>query len=104
MVRQVPETPGLPGPPRGLPVAITTWAGDLIRVLSGILAESNIRLNRMLPKDGTEAPTAALPLQEVLVADLPAASANEGRVLYVSDGGAGAVFRGSNGSAWVNLG
>ena len=27
-----------------------------------------------------------------------------GKMIYVSDGGAGAVFQGSNGSAWVNLG
>ncbi len=104
MVKQVPETPGLPAPPRGLPVAIVTWAGDLIRVLSGILAESHIRLNRVLPKDGTEAMTAGLPLLETTSATRPTASASEGMIIYVSDGGAGAVFQGSNGSAWVNLG
>jgi len=104
MVRQVPETPGLPAPPRGLPVTITTWAGDLIRVLFGILAEANIRLNRVLPKDGTERMTAALPLLSVTVATLPAASANTGNIIFVSDGGAGAVFRGSDGTTWVSLG
>ncbi len=104
MVRQVPETPGLPSPPRGLPVSITTWAGDMIRVLSGVLAETHIRLNRVLPKDGTEAMTAALPLQSVLDAARPSASENEGGVLYVSDGGPGRVFQGSDGTSWVNLG
>jgi hypothetical protein len=27
-----------------------------------------------------------------------------GTIIYVSDGGAGAVFQGSTGAAWVNLG
>ncbi len=104
MVRQVAETPGLPGPPRGLPVTITTWAGDIVRVLSGVLAETHIRLNRVLPKDGTETMTAPLPLQSVLDAARPSASENEGGVLYVSDGGPGRVFQGSDGTSWVNLG
>ncbi len=104
MARQVQETPGLPNPPRGLPIALTGWAGDMVKVLSGLLAATNIRVNRLLPKDGTEAMGAALPLQAVLVADLPAASANAGGVLYVSDGGPGAVFQGSDGTSWVNLG
>jgi len=35
----------------------------------------------------------------------PAATAvAPGTVIYVSDGGAGAVFQGSTGAAWVNLG
>jgi hypothetical protein len=33
-----------------------------------------------------------------------AASVPPGTVIYVSDGGAGAVFQGSTGAAWVNLG
>ena len=104
MVQQVPETPGLPGPPRSPDIALATWAGNVIRVLSGIFAESNIRLNRVLPKDGTERMAAALPLQSVTVATLPAASANTGNIIFVSDGGAGAVFRGSDGTSWVSLG
>ena len=38
------------------------------------------------------------------VATLPVAEDNKGGIIYVSDGGAGAQFRGSNGTAWVNLG
>lgn len=34
----------------------------------------------------------------------PAASNYPGGIIYVSDGGAGAVFQGSNGTSWVNLG
>jgi hypothetical protein len=33
-----------------------------------------------------------------------AASVPAGTIIFVSDGGAGAVFQGSTGSAWVNLG
>ena len=101
MVRQVPETPGLPGPPRGLPVAITTWAGDLIRVLFGILAESNIRLNRVLPKDGTEAMQQPLPLASFTLATRPTASEWTGAVIFVSDAPAGQKLQTSNGSTWV---
>lgn len=104
MVRPVPETLGLPGPPRSSDIAVTTWAGNMIRVLSGIFAEGNIRLNRVLPKDGTERMTAALPLLSVTVATLPTASENTGNIIFVSDGGAGAVFRGSDGTTWVSLG
>ena len=106
MVRQVPETPGIPSPPSGLPISITGWASDIVKVLSGILAESNIRLNRVLPKDGTEAMTAQLPLATYTDTPdtKPTASDFPGSVIYVSDGGPGAVFRGSDGTSWVNLG
>ncbi len=57
MVRAVGERPGLPAPPRGLPTSITQWASDMVKVLSNQLSESNSRLNRVLPKDGTEAMT-----------------------------------------------
>lgn len=33
-----------------------------------------------------------------------AASVAPGTIIFVSDGGAGAVFQGSTGTAWVNLG
>lgn len=33
-----------------------------------------------------------------------AAAVGPGVIIFVSDGGAGAVFQGSNGAAWVNLG
>lgn len=104
MARQVPETPGLPSPPRGLPLAVVTWAGDLIRVLSGVLAESNIRLNRVLPKDGTEPMTAELPLKVFTEATKPSASSLAGAIIFVSDADPGSIFQGSNGTIWVNIG
>lgn len=43
--------------------------------------------------------------QTYTVATLPAASAtNASSIAFVSDGGAGTKFRGSDGTAWVNLG
>ena len=104
MVQPVGERPAFPSPPRGLPIGVTEWASSMVKVLSNLLSETNTRLNRVLPKDGTETMTAPLPLQSVLVAALPTASEHEGEIIYVSDGGSGAVFRGSNGSSWVNLG
>ena len=45
------------------------------------------------------------PVPNYLTARKPAAtSVSPGTVIFVSDGGAGAVFQGSNGTAWVNLG
>ena len=59
-------------------------------------------LNRVLLEAarGVNAPT----MPEFTVATRPAAAAWRGKVIFVSDGGAGAVFQGSNGTSWVNLG
>jgi hypothetical protein len=62
------------------------------------------RANNCVPLDGTEPMTAPMPLMSVLTADIPDATLWEGCIIYVSDGGAGTRFRGSNGTAWVNLG
>lgn len=106
MVLPVGERPSLPSPPRGVPISITGWAGDMVKVITSLFSETNLRLNICLPKDGTERMTAALPL--LTTTDTPdtkpAASANEGNIIYVSDGAAGAKFRGSDGTSWVNLG
>ena len=46
-----------------------------------------------------------LPARTFTTATKPAASSVPvGTIIYVSDGGAGAVFQASNGSAWINLG
>lgn len=39
-----------------------------------------------------------------MTADIPAAADHRGEAIYVPDGGAGAEFQASNGTAWVNLG
>lgn len=46
-----------------------------------------------------------MPAPNYVTATKPAAtSVPPGTIIFVSDGGAGAVFQGSTGSAWVNLG
>lgn len=100
----VNERPQIPTGDRRTIRSITLWSDTLIRQLVAIFQNYGYRLNKVLPKDGTEAMTAPLPLKEYLAADLPAASEHEGAVVYVSDGASGAKFRGSDGSSWVNLG
>lgn len=66
-----------------------------------LLAE---RANASLPKDGTEAMAAPLRVAPFEAADLPDATLWEGSIIFVSDAPAGQKFKGSNGTAWVNLG
>lgn len=62
-------------------------------------------LARFIRQQGTASPSLArVKPPTYLTADIPAAADHEGEVIYVSDGGAGAEFQGSNGTAWVNLG
>lgn len=75
-----------------LPEEAQSLAVELIRLLNSY----GYRLNRVLPKDGSEGFTS------YTVATRPAGVT--GAIIYVSDGGAGAVFQGWNGAAWVNLG
>ena len=76
----------------------------LILAITNAFVRSSQRVNGVYPKDGTEPMDAPVKLKEFTVATRPTASAWEGGIIYVSDGGAGAVFQGSNGTAWVNLG
>lgn len=93
----------IPFSPEGLPSQIEQgphagFLRSLLVVLQGTLIRAAIRMNGCLPKDGSEGLTA------YTVATRPAAADAPGAVIYVTDGGAGAVFQGSNGSTWVNLG
>ena len=101
-MRRVPRTLIVPtalenGPHKGFLAALVRGLVEAITVHAS-------RLNLVLPTDGTEAMTAPLELMTYTVATEPAAADYEGTVIYVSDGGTGAVFRGSDGAAWVNLG
>ncbi len=53
MVRPLGERPGFPSPPRGLPVAITGWASDMVKVLTGLLTETNVAVNALIKGGGT---------------------------------------------------
>ena len=59
-------------------------------------------LNRTLFETARQASTPTMP--EFTVATRPDAASWRGRVIFVSDGGVGSVFQGSNGTAWVSLG
>ena len=59
----------------------------LLRNLQAFWSKELHRLNRVLPKDGTEAMTGPLELKTYTVATLPTASDFGGSVIYVSDGG-----------------
>lgn len=85
--------------------ALALWATELVKSLIAHFQEIGVRLNRVLPKDGSEAMEGPLVPKTHTVATLPAASSvTPGGIVYVSDGGAGARWRGSDGSAWHNLG
>lgn len=96
--------PGFPSPPSPNFPSIVFWAGALIRTLTQTLASFAFALNRALDTDGHLKMKAPLQLATYTVATRPAAADWPGAIIYVSDGGAGAVFQGSNGAAWVNLG
>ncbi|MFN4261962.1 MAG: hypothetical protein ACK4RK_21995, partial [Gemmataceae bacterium] len=85
-------------------LGLLRFSSDLVRQLVAVFSEYGFRLNRVLPKDGSEAMTAPMQLRSYTVATRPDAADWEGAVIYVSDGGSGARFQGSDGSAWVNLG
>lgn len=103
-VRPVEEAPGLPSAPTTADKPVATWAGGMVSRISKLLREFAGRVNATLPKDGTEPMTGPLPLARYTVATLPAAADAPWTVVAVTDGGAGAEVRASNGAAWVNLG
>lgn len=78
----------------------------LVLALTNAFVRSSQRVNGVYPKDGTEAMEAPVKLKEFTDTPdtLPAASDWEGSIIYVSDGGGGDEFRGSNGTSWVTLG
>lgn len=82
---------------------------EAIRSLIGILEKFRERVSKtfntkVVSTDGTQGMTAPFRLATFTVATRPTAASWTGAIIYVSDGGAGAVFQGSNGAAWVNLG
>jgi hypothetical protein len=93
----------MPGPGPG---PHSAFLAALIRVLVDTLSLHAFRLNRVLPKDGSEPMTGPLQLNSYTDAPdtKPAAASWPRAIIYVSDGGAGAKFRGSDGTSWVNLG
>lgn len=102
-MNKVAEAQALPTPPTY--AGGTIWFSQhLTSALSRIFTEIGYRLNRVTPLDGSERMTAALPLATYTVASRPSAATHPWAVIAVIDGGAGAQFQASNGTAWVNLG
>ncbi len=103
MTRPVQEKVQLPTLAKA-DAAITSWAGRLVATLSPLLSTLGARLNGSIHQDGTIPMTAPFQLATYTVATRPTATDYPGCIIYVSDGGAGAVFQGSDGTNWVNLG
>ena len=103
MVARVPNTPTLPTSV-GAPTTnnFLHFCGALIRALFQILGEHANRLNASMQLDGTETPTAPIPLVESTVAGLSAYPAAdwESAVLYVSDGTGNKRLAISDGTNW----
>jgi hypothetical protein len=100
-VNQVDESPLLPDPSIRDPLESFR---SLRTRLARLLGEYGFRLNRMLPKDGTETMTQPLRVASFTTAGRPAAASWPGGIIFVSDAAAGAKFQGSDGTAWVPLG
>jgi hypothetical protein len=104
-LRPVEENPIFPPPDVG---PHTSYLSTLLKSIQRTVQQNGFRLNRSLPKQqeagDLEAMLGPLPLMTYTVATLPTASDFDGSIIYVSDGSAGQKFRGSDGSAWVNLG
>lgn len=107
-MRAVSETPAFPRAcTRTNAANLAACIDNIITHLALSFGDYGYRINRVLPKDGSEPMTGPMPLLSVtaavLASDYPAADW-EGAVIYVSDGAGGTRFRGSDGSNWVDLG
>lgn len=60
-------------------------------------------LNRVLQEVARNINAPRVPIHTLATRPTPQ-QAGQGAIVFVSDGGAGAVFQGSTGTAWVNLG
>ena len=102
--RLVLEKPQLPEP-HGVRGPTGAWAQRLQTTLALYLTNVAFRLNRCLLRDGTVRFTGPTLLKVYTTSTRPAAaSANEGAIIFVSDGSAGNKFQGSTGSTWLGLG
>lgn len=96
-MRQVDESPTFPT--SGL-VALQTFA----RYLQPLFNAIGFRVNRCMPKDGSERMTNPLPLAVYTMATRPDPTLWIGAVILVSDGPGPNKFQGSDGTSWVALG
>lgn len=97
-MEQIPLAPPL-AKPASLHVkgGIESYVTSLYSTLFNLFQRIAVRVNAVLPKDGTEAMTRPLPLKQYATADLPAASAWTGSVVWDSTVG---KLKYSDGSSW----
>lgn len=96
-MRQVLESPTLPT--AGFP-QLSTLAAYLTPLFNAI----GFRLNRCIPKDGSERMENPLPLAVYTTATRPPAADWIGCVILVSDAVPNQRFQGSDGTTWLPLG
>jgi hypothetical protein len=96
-MKQVLESPTLPSSGLAALQALVAYMTPLFR-------DIGYRLNRTMPKDGSERLTNPLPLAVYTTATRPAAADWIGSVILVSDAVPNQKFQGSDGTAWVPLG
>jgi hypothetical protein len=85
MTAPVSPTPLLPQPPAPDEHAISHWLQDFTRYITAEFTSYAARLNGILPKDGSEPPTAPARRATYTVAGLPSASAWTSARAFVSD-------------------
>lgn len=79
---------------------LRSWA----QYLTPLFRDIGFRLNRSLPRDGSERMTNPMPLAVYTVATRPDPTLWPGCVILVSDAVPNQKFQGSDGTAWVPLG
>ena len=98
----VSENPQLPPSAVRSMQNVSMFCGAMVRTLGQWTQRAGYRLNRMFPKDGTEAMVAPLPLAIYTAATKPDATLWKGALIYVSDGSSPYVYA-SNGTSWILL-
>lgn len=105
MTKPVEERPQLPRLSASTPAALTRWSDSLSQQLAKVFQQYGYVVNLLIKMMDGGAPPAPQRLKAYNAsADLPAASAHEGAIVYVKTAAAGAKFKGSDGTSWVNLG
>jgi len=100
-MQSVPDTPEFVNPPSsGDSQALFQHAASLTRMLYATLTAFGFRLNRVLPKDGSESMSGPLGLTGFTVATLPPASAHLNSVVAVVDEVGGHTIAFSDGTNW----
>lgn len=100
----LPKNPQITAPQtladtRGLSAYLLALYRDLTR----LLGEFSTTINGKVELNGNAPMLAPFPLQQVAVADLPAAASFTGTLLYVTDETGGPTVAYSNGTNWLRV-